>query len=175
VKKVYHAIGWGNLEFDAGQISTFVKTNPKHREKMIVCEEGGKARHADTYYKVLERFDGFTYVELHPKTGRTHQLRLHMLHLGHSIVADRQYGGHIGLLKSELTGENEFGFQTARKKRTLEHIDPSDILIDRQALHAHILEFDHPETGKRMSFTAPLPDDMQQTLAALRDYRKTTS
>jgi len=174
VKKVYLAIGWGNLEFDAGQIYTFVKTHPKHREKMVVCEEGGNARHADTFYKVLERFDGFTYVELHPKTGRTHQLRLHMLHLGHSIVADRQYGGHIGLLKSELTGETEVGFQTARKRRTLDHIEPGDVLIERQALHAHTLEFDHPETGKRMSFTAPLPDDMQKTLAALREYRKIT-
>lgn len=174
VSKVYHAIAWGHLEFDAGRIETFVKTHPKYREKMIVCEEGGNARHADTFYKVLERFEGFTYVEMHPKTGRTHQLRLHLQHLGHPIVADRQYGGHLGLLKSELTGETEIGSQTARKRRTLDHIDGEDILIGRQALHAHILEFDHPETGKRMSFTAPLPDDMTQTLNALREYRKTT-
>jgi 23S rRNA pseudouridine1911/1915/1917 synthase len=172
VSKIYLAIAWGEIEFDAGEISTFVRMHPKHREKMIVCEEGGNARHADTFYKVRERFDGFTFVELHPKTGRTHQLRVHLQHLGHPIVGDRLYGGHLGLLKSELTGETEFGSKTARRRRNLDDADPADILISRQALHAHHLEFNHPETGKRMSFTAPLPDDMQQTLAALREYRK---
>ncbi|HUG17379.1 MAG TPA: RluA family pseudouridine synthase [Planctomycetaceae bacterium] len=171
VTKVYNSIVWGELDFDAGQIDTHLRTHPKQREKMMVCEPGGNSRQAVTFYKTIERFSGFTCVELFPKTGRTHQLRVHMQHLGHPIVADRQYGGHIALLRSELTRETEAGSKTSRRRGKLETIDSSDILISRQALHAHHLEFDHPETGKRMSFTAPLPDDFEQTLNALRELR----
>lgn len=171
VRKVYQAIVWGEVEFDAGDIDTHVRVHPKVREKMIVCEPGGNSRRAVTFYKVLERFDGFTFVELHPKTGRTHQLRVHMQHLGNVIVADHLYGGHLALLRSELTGETEVGSKTSRRRHRREDLDLGDVLIARQALHARFLEFDHPRTGKRMSFEAPLPDDMQRTLAALKELR----
>ena len=102
VTKEYRAIVRGELDRQSDIIETYLRVHPKAHEKMIVCPEGDGARHAVTQYEVLERFDGFTYVRLLPKTGRTHQLRVHMLHLGHPIVADRMYAGHGELRLGEL-------------------------------------------------------------------------
>lgn len=146
VQKEYRAICRGEFERDGDFIETHLRVHPKKREKMTVCEAGGNAREAVTFYEVLERFDGLTSVRLTPRTGRTHQLRVHMTHLGHPIVADSLYGGG----KSFATPNS-----------------PTP-LIARQALHAFRLEFKHPTTGKAIQFEAPLPEDMQRTLAALR-------
>lgn len=163
VRKEYHAITWGIIEIDSDYIETHVCVNPRHREKMMVCIPGGNSREAVTFYEVLERFDGFTSVRLLPRTGRTHQLRVHMAHIGHPIVADRLYGGRAELRISDLSGE---------PAPAVSDEADSDVLIRRQALHAFRLEFDHPETGKRLQFEAPLPEDMRATLAALRTYKK---
>lgn len=152
VEKQYLAIVKGHPQFDSDWIETFIRTHPKHREKMQVCGEGGDAREAVTYYEVAERFAGFALMRLYPKTGRTHQLRVHMRHIQHTIAADKQYGGPP-MSRAILGGEGE------------------EPLIDRQALHAHQLSFDHPSTGKRMTFTAELPEDMQRTIEALRELR----
>lgn len=152
VEKQYAAIVKGHPEFDADWIETHIRAHPKHREKMQVCAEGGDAREAVTYYEVAERFAGYALMRLFPKTGRTHQLRVHMRHIQHTIVADKQYGG-VPLSRANLDGEGE------------------EPLINRQALHAHRLSFDHPATGERMKFEAELPNDMQQTLDALRELR----
>ncbi len=162
VQKEYRAIVWGRMEFDTDYIETFMSVHPRHREKMIVCDEGCNARDAFTYYEVIQRYKAFSYVRLKPRTGRTHQLRVHMQHIGHPIVADRVYGGRITLKMKDLS------VQAEADAAELE----SDILIDRQALHAHRLEFSHPHSGKQMQFEAPLPEDMQQTLAALDQYQK---
>ena len=162
VQKEYRAIVWGRMEFDTDYIETFMCVHPRHREKMIVCDEGGNARDAFTYYEAIQRYKAFTYVRLKPRTGRTHQLRVHMQHIGHSIVADRVYGGRITLKMKDLS------VQAEADAAELE----SDILIERQALHAYRLEFSHPHSGKPMQFEAPLPEDMQQTLAALDQYQK---
>ena len=162
VQKEYRAIVWGRMEFDTDYIETFMCVHPRHREKMIVCDEGGNARDAFTYYEVIQRYKAFSYVRLKPRTGRTHQLRVHMQHIGHSIVADRVYGGRIALKMKDLS------VQAEADAAELE----SDILIERQALHAYRLEFSHPHSGKPMQFEAPLPEDMQQTLAALDQYQK---
>ncbi len=174
VSKIYQAIVLGAVEFDAGNIDTHVRVHPGQREKMTVCEPGGNARQAVTFYRVLERFRGFTSIELHPQTGRTHQLRVHMQHLRHPIVADRLYGGGRRLLRSELLPRSDEPAHPARRKSRTEVPPPEDVLIARQALHARFLEFDHPRTGKRMSFEAPLPQDILQTLTALREFRKST-
>jgi len=97
VTKEYRAIVHGVLDRDSDWIETYLQIDPKARERICVCPPGGNARDAVTFYEVLERFERYTYVRLLPKTGRTHQLRVHMRHLGHPIVADRVYGGRIPL------------------------------------------------------------------------------
>lgn len=172
VKKEYHAIVWGEVELDSDFIETYVRVHSKNREKMVVCAPGGEAREAITFYEVIERFRGFTYVRLHPKTGRTHQLRIHMQHLKHPIVADRMYGGHAKLEKLLLTGEKtaDSGYTEEGEHQDSTH-GGREILISRQALHAQRLHFTHPRDGRAMEFEAPLPADIQTTLDALRIHR----
>lgn len=173
VRKEYRAIVWGVLDRDSDWIETWVQVNPRQREKMMVCDEGGNARQAVTFYEVLERFADFTYVRLLPRTGRTHQLRVHMRHLGHTIVADRLYGGRATLERSYLTFPSR---KIASLPDEVNEEEPvattSETLISRQALHAFRLEFTHPATGLPVQFEAPLPTDMQQTLDALRQRGK---
>lgn len=157
VEKEYRAITWGEISFDRDYIETHVRVSNRNRERMMVCPEGGNSRHAATFYEVLERFQGFSFVRLCPQTGRTHQLRVHMHHLGHPIVADRLYEGHSSLSRSDLIDDLPE--------------DQDEVLISRQALHALKLGFDHPVTGKRMEFEAPLPLDFQRTLDAIREHR----
>lgn len=164
VEKEYRALVWGVLDLDSDYIETHVRVSQRNRERMVVCPPGGNAREAVTFYSVLERFDGFTLVQLHPKTGRTHQLRVHLQYLGHPIVADRLYGGQALLKLSDVAPGAAVGEEAGEEE------DP--VLIDRQALHALRLEFDHPETAERMRFEAPLPHDFQRTLEALQKYRR---
>jgi len=157
VEKEYRALAWGEVSFDRDYIETYVRVSHRNRERMMVCPEGGNARFAATFYEVLERFQGFSFLRLCPQTGRTHQLRVHLHHLGHPIVADRLYEGRALLRLSDL----------------VENLPPEEdqILIQRQALHALRLCFNHPVTGVRMEFEAPLPEDFQQALAALQARR----
>lgn len=156
VEKEYRAIVSGELHYDSEWIETHIRVNPKVREKMQVCAAEGNSRHASTFYQVRARYPGFTEVTLHPKTGRTHQLRVHMLHIGHPIVADRAYGGRGVLMLSEVDDQ-------VKTRSPEDHP-----LIHRQALHAHRLTFDHPASGDRVTFEAPLPDDMKNVLERLR-------
>ncbi|MGE5195546.1 MAG: RluA family pseudouridine synthase [Deltaproteobacteria bacterium] len=167
VTKEYRAIVWGVIDRDRDSIDTFVRVNPKRREAMMVCEEGGTARRAVTFYEVLERFCDFTYVRLFPRTGRTHQLRVHSRHIGHPIVADGLYGGRAALTRAYLAGtESPRGL---RRKTNADEGDAGDAIISRPALHAHRLAFRHPATDKPVEFVAPLPADMENVLAALRN------
>lgn len=161
VSKEYRAIVRGVVSADADVIDTFVKVHPKVREKMIVCSEEGNARRAVTRYEVIERFRGYTYVRLLPETGRTHQLRVHLRHIGHPIIADRLYAGQREVRLSELAAD-----ATNKGKDVT--------LIARQALHAMRLQLRHPVTDQPMCWEAPLPHDMQQTLAALQRHRMDT-
>ena len=171
VTKEYRAIVWGVVARDADLIDTHVRVNSKRREAMMICEAGGNARQAVTRYEVLERFFDFTYVRLLPKTGRTHQLRIHMRHLGHSIVADRLYGGRMALTRQYLAGDAEP--KSLRRKRkdvaAASTLGADDVLISRQALHAFRLAFRHPATGEAVAFEASLPPDMENTLSVLRN------
>ncbi|HWL08840.1 MAG TPA: RluA family pseudouridine synthase [Planctomicrobium sp.] len=157
VKKEYRAIVRGEFDRDSDYIRTHLKVHPKAHEKMIVCAPEEKSREAVTLFRVLTRFRGFTEVQLLPETGRTHQLRVHMQHLKHPIIADRLYAGHDRLLLSELTGTPGAADE--------------EPLISRQALHAYRLELRHPVTDAIMQFEAPLPVDIQQTLEALHTHR----
>ena len=159
VKKEYAAVVRGLPGFDSDWIETHVQTDPRVRERMRVCGPGGNARSARTFYEVAARFPppggvggGFSHVRLFPHTGRTHQLRVHMKHLGHPIVADAAYGGG----SSVTAGELRTGTPGGRG------------VIRRQALHARELSFDHPAAGERVAFAAPLPPDMAEVLETLR-------
>jgi 23S rRNA pseudouridine1911/1915/1917 synthase len=140
VHKTYLCVVQGLVNFDADLVSMPIGRHPVKKERMSVRHDGG-GRASETYYEVRERFQRHSFVEVHPRTGRTHQIRVHMAALGHPLVADRVYG---------------------RPDRALREV------ITRQALHAFRLEFRHPETGEEMSFEAPLPPDMEALLALLR-------
>jgi 23S rRNA pseudouridine1911/1915/1917 synthase len=175
VRKEYFAIARGVFDLDRDDISTYIRINPKKREKMIVSEPIGNARPAETRYEVAQRFDGFTSVRLFPKTGRTHQLRVHLQHLGHPVVADRLYGGGSSLSLADLVVRSSRDAPSelaAPQSADVSEGAPLDeVLIDRQALHAFRLAFRHPQSGKPVEFEAPLPDDIRRALSAIERYR----
>ncbi|HET6324748.1 MAG TPA: RluA family pseudouridine synthase [Planctomycetaceae bacterium] len=176
VTKEYFAIARGVIDLNEDEISTYQRIHPRHREKMTVCEPGGNARQAVTRYVIAERYAGFTTVQLFPKTGRTHQLRVHLQHLGHPIVADRLYGGGSHLSLADLSSSS-LGATEAGDSPAAEHLSQAELqsrpdlnqsyLISRQALHARRLAFRHPHSGKELEFEAPLPDDIARTIAAI--------
>jgi 23S rRNA pseudouridine1911/1915/1917 synthase len=155
VEKHYRTLVEGEVELDQDRIDLPLARDRRNMEKMAVCRKGG--REAVSLYTVIERFHGFTFVDVAPRTGRTHQIRVHLAAIGHPVVCDAQYGRREPLYESDLTG--------ADRGRD----EPP--LIARQALHAYTLGFRHPETKQFTTYTAPLPDDMQRALAALRRHR----
>jgi 23S rRNA pseudouridine1911/1915/1917 synthase len=124
-------------------------------------EDGGKP--AVTFYEVVERFRDFALVRCKPQTGRTHQIRIHLTHIGHPILADKLYSGRDRISLADVAGSGGLRHLSAEEAET--------VLIDRQALHAHRLRFQHPSTDQELDLTAPLPADMERTLAALKRYR----
>jgi len=128
VRKTYRAIVEGIIRKSEGIIEESIGRHPMNRKKMAVVERGGRA--SETTYKVLERLVGYTYIEAYPRTGRTHQIRVHFAHIGHPVVGDEAYG--------------------KQAKR----------LADRPLLHAHIISFQHPMKGLPMVIPAPVPKDM---------------
>jgi 23S rRNA pseudouridine1911/1915/1917 synthase len=157
IRKEYLALVSGVPQRDSDYIERTIGFHPTNREKMAIRlpEDGGKE--AVTFYEVLERFDGFAYIRCKPRTGRTHQIRVHLAHIGHPIVADKAYSGRDRLTLGDLLGA---------KADT-----PDKVLIERQALHAHNLFLQHPLSGHDLALNAPLPDDMAGVLAALRTHR----
>ena len=153
VKKTYIAIAHGTPDLTADCINQPLGVHPGAREKYAVRYEGGKE--AVTFYEVLEAFRGYSLIKLDLKTGRTHQIRGHMAWIKHPIVADDMYGG-----------KSVYPWQIEDRPAA-----PEEPLLDRCALHAWRLEINHPTTGERLHFEAPLPDDMQNFLDALRKWR----
>jgi 23S rRNA pseudouridine1911/1915/1917 synthase len=154
VNKTYLAIVHGTPELDADRIKVPLGTHPRVREKYAIRPDSGKE--AITFYQVLESFRGFSLLQLTPKTGRTHQIRVHLSYIKHSIVADDMYGGKL-----------VYPWQLADGEPAVQ-----EPIINRVALHAFSLEFKHPKTEEVVKFEAPLPDDMQNFLDALRKYRR---
>ena len=155
VEKEYHAIVEGELDFDADVIEKEIAHHKKHFDKMAVVRDG-LGKEASSSYEVLERFDGFTYLKVLPKTGRQHQIRVHLAAIRHPCVADSTYAGRDSLFVRDLDPKAA---------------DADLELISRQALHAARIRVTHPETGEPVEFTAPLADDMSATLDALRRFR----
>jgi 23S rRNA pseudouridine1911/1915/1917 synthase len=153
-RKEYRAIVEGEPAFDGDLIAKPLGRARHDPSRVAVDSVRGKA--AETEWEVLERFDGFTYVRCRPRTGRTHQIRVHLQSIGHPVLCDATYGRRAVLLRKDL--------------------DPAagasggDVILGRQALHAFALEFHHPLQGP-LRFEAPLPPDLDRALEALRKHR----
>ncbi len=155
--RVYHALVWGNMDEDEGTIEGNIGRSLKNRLQMDVFPDGDFGKHAVTHYKVLERFSYVTLVECKLETGRTHQIRAHFKHIGHTLFNDERYGGNIILKGTTFTKYRQF-------------VENCFKILPRQALHAKTLGFEHPVTKKWLQFDSELPDDMQQALEKWRNY-----
>jgi 23S rRNA pseudouridine1911/1915/1917 synthase len=156
-RKEYRAIVEGEPEFDGDLIDKPLGRARHDPARVAVDPAGG--RPAETTWEVLERFDGFTYLRCVPKTGRTHQIRVHLQSIGHPILCDPTYGRRDRLLLKDL----DPGAPPEAADSTV---------LSRQALHAFALEFHHPLHGKTLRFEAPIPKDFEAALAALRHHRR---
>jgi 23S rRNA pseudouridine1911/1915/1917 synthase len=156
--KEYVAITQGILDRDSDYVESRIAHHKIDRIKMIVAEEDDEdSKDACTYYEVIERFRGFTLCRCQPKTGRTHQIRVHLASVGCPVLADKVYSGRDRLRLSDVAeGVGE---------------DEDEVLLPRQALHAHRLRFRHPRTGVVMEAEAPLPAEFVRTLEVLRKHR----
>ncbi len=144
----YRALVWGDFKEDEGRIEGNIARDPKDRLRMAVFSPDSEVgKPAVTHYKVLERFDYVTLVECRLETGRTHQIRVHMRHIGHPLFADERYGGN----------EILWGERSATYKAFIRNCME---VCPRQALHAKELGFTHPRTGEKMLFDSELPNDM---------------
>src|SRR5262249_49670109 len=151
VHKEYLALVHGVPQRDRDYIERAIGFHPRSREKMAIRapQDGGKD--AVTFYEVVERFRDFALLRCTPRTGRTHQIRIHLTHIGHPILADKLYSGRDRITVADVLGPERRGAAAA---------EPDDlVLIDRQALHAHRLRFPHPLTGRELDLTAPMPAD----------------
>ncbi len=166
VEKEYLAIVVGVPELDRDRIDEPIGDHPTHREKKAIRRQDPDARPAVTNYEVVERFAGYALVRALPKTGRTHQIRLHLAHIRHPVLCDRLYGGRAVLSELELIPRGRIGHDTAEAEQAAKRL-----LLERQALHAHRLVVAHPTSDERMEFIAPLPVDMESTLQALRHWQ----
>ena len=159
VHKEYVAVVQGEVERDSDYVEARLKHHPMIRERMIPTTDQNDpdAKDACSFYEVLERFRGYTLVKVQPRTGRTHQIRVHLAFIGTPVLADKMYGSRDRFSLSEVVPGTK----------------PEDdqILIHRQALHAHRLRFRHPKRGVMIEAEAPLPPDFRAALEALRTHR----
>ena len=151
-QKTYLAVVHGVPQLSADRINEPIGTKPHQREKMAVRQDG---KESVTFYKVLEEFRGYSLIELSPKTGRTHQIRVHMRYIKHPIVADDMYGGKV-----------VYPWQIEDREA-----EPEDPLMNRVALHAWRLEINHPVSKERLTFEADPPEDILNLIENLRKFR----
>lgn len=157
-RRRYQALVWGNVQEDSGRIEGNIGRHPKDRMQMAVFPPDSEiGKPAVTHYRVLERFGYVTLVECVLETGRTHQIRAHMKHLGHPLFADERYGGHQILWGARTGSYNSF-------------VHNAMALCPRQALHAKTLGFQHPRTGEEMDFNSEVAADMQALVEKWRNY-----
>ena len=155
VNKEYLTIVTPAPDRDRDQIDKPIGNHPYQREKKAIRENHTSSRNAVSFYEVIDRYQGFATVLVKPKTGRTHQIRIHMAHVGCPVLCDKLYSGRASVTLKD--------FSKAPADTT--------VILNRQALHARSIEFDHPVSKERMTIEAPLPDDIQATIAALKQHR----
>lgn len=156
-KRAYQALVWGIPDSSEGTVESQITRNPKDRLQMAVSFDSEVGKHAVTHYTVLERFGYTSLVECRLETGRTHQIRVHMKHIGHPLFSDERYGGDQILKGTTASHYRQF-------------IQKCFEVCPRQALHAKTLGFVHPVSGKEMFFTSELPADMTKLLDMWREY-----
>ena len=156
-KRLYWAFVWGNVQDDVGTVTGHIGRHPNNRMQMYTYVDGSHGKHAVTHYKVLERFRYMTWVECKLETGRTHQIRAHMKHIGHTLFNDERYEGNIIMR----------GVNLPKYKQFVQNVFE---VLPRHALHAHTLGFIHPVTKKELYFESPMPKDMQEASERWRKY-----
>jgi 23S rRNA pseudouridine1911/1915/1917 synthase len=160
-EREYVAIVWGNVKEDEGTVEGHIGRHPKNRLQNTVYEgdDAYKGKPAVTHYKVIERLGYVTLLSCKLETGRTHQIRVHMKYISHTLFNDERYGGNLILKGTTFTKYKQFVSNCFK-------------VLPRQALHAKTLGFEHPVTGKQMSFNTDVPEDMQKCIEKWRHYAK---
>ena len=160
-KREYLAIVWGNVQDDEGTIEGNIGRNPKNRLQNIVYlgEDADQGKPAVTHYQVVERLGYVTLISCQLETGRTHQIRVHLKHIGHTLFNDERYGGDKILKGTTFTKYKQF-------------VDNCFKVLPRQALHAKTLAFEHPTTKEWMEFDSEIPTDIAQCIERWRNYAK---
>lgn len=160
-EREYVALVWGNVEEDSGTVEGNIGRHPKNRLQNTVFEgdDADKGKPAVTHYKVIERLGYVTLVSCKLETGRTHQIRVHMKHIGHTLFNDERYGGEKILKGTTFNKYKQF-------------VENCFKVLPRQALHAKTLGFEHPKTGEFLRFNTEIPEDMQQCVEKWRNYSK---
>ncbi|MBT8280770.1 MAG: RluA family pseudouridine synthase [Muriicola sp.] len=158
-ERQYVALVWGSIEEEEGTIEGNIARNPKNRLQMQVFPEGEQGKEAVTHFKVLERLGYVTLVSCELETGRTHQIRVHMKYIGHTLFNDERYGGDKILKGTTFTKYKQF-------------VENCYKILPRQALHAKTLGFIHPKTGKKMQFDTDIPEDMAACIEKWRHYSR---
>ena len=156
-ERLYYALVWGNIEEDQGTIEGNIGRSFKNRLQMDVFPDGEHGKHAVTHYKVIERLTYVTLVQCKLETGRTHQIRAHFKHIGHTLFNDVRYGGDTILKGTTFTKYKQF-------------VENCFKVLPRQALHAKTLGFTHPTTGEFLQFNSEIPEDIEACLAKWRTY-----
>lgn len=159
-KREYRALVWGIVQEDEGRIEGNIGRDPRDRMQMTVFPEGDQGKTAVTHYSVLERLGYVSLVKCRLETGRTHQIRVHMKYIGHTLFNDERYGGNEILKGTTFTKYKQF-------------VQNCFAICPRQALHAKTLGFVHPTTGEEMFFDSEIPSDMQQLIDRWRVYANT--
>lgn len=157
IERRYWALVWGDMEGERGRIEGNIGRNPNDRRLFMVFPEGEDGKSAVTHWRVLERFYYCTLIECQLETGRTHQIRVHLKSIGHTLFGDPRYGGNQ-ILKGTLYSKYK------------QFVENCLSILPRQALHAKVLGFVHPTTKQHIRFESELPDDMQQVIERWRTY-----
>lgn len=161
-EREYIALVWGNVEEDEGTIESYIGRHVKDRMQMAAFDDEEKGKWAVTHYKVLERFGYVTLVSCRLETGRTHQIRVHMKYIGHTLFNDERYGGNLILKGTTFTKYKQF-------------VENCFQLLPRQALHAKTLGFEHPVTKTFMRFDSEVPQDMVACIEKWRNYAQNSA
>ena len=157
ISRKYYALVWGDVKDEEGTIIANIGRNKKNRKLMTTFVNSEEGKHAITHYKVIERFRYITLIECKLETGRTHQIRVHMKHIGHPLFNDNEYGGDKILRGTTFSKYKQFVLNCFK-------------ILPRQALHATELRFIHPNSNKMVLFNSSLPDDMTNTIMRWRAY-----